>query len=177
MARFHFRLERVLSVRRHEEERERVLFGAALRRKLEAEMGLEEVRARLAEAMDHATVLSSGRPTIEDFVRLHEYRLALFARERDAERTVDEAAVALEQQRLRLVEARKRRRALEMLRERKLTEWRHAEEEREQAEIDEIGMMNVVRREAEERDALFAPRRATRGLAGVAAQEEGLYGA
>lgn len=146
MPRFQFRLERILSVRRHQEDRERLRFGQAMRRKLECAVKLDEVRARIREAVERASAVTAGRPTVEDFVRMHEYRLALLRREADAERALEDAAVALEQQRLKLVEARRRRRALELLRERKWREWRRTEEEREQQELDEIGMTNFIRR-------------------------------
>ncbi len=150
MARFHFRLERVLSVRRHEEDRERLKFGQAMRLKLACEMKLAEVRERIVAAVDQAARITAGRPTVDDLVRSHEYRLALLRREAEAERSVEDAAVALEQQRLKLVEARRRRRALELLREKKWRDWRHEEEERDQQELDEIGLMNFIKQANEE---------------------------
>lgn len=182
MPRFQFRLERILSVRRHEEDRERLRFGQAMRRKLESEVKLEEVRARIREAVERAAAVTAGRPTVEDFVRMHEYRLALLRREADAERALEDAAVALEQQRMRLVEARRRRRALELLREQKFREWRHAEEEREQQELDEIGMMNFIRRAEDEPAAAedlqaFAESSRGEGVSRARAGEEAHHGA
>lgn len=154
MARFHFRLERILAVRRHEEDHERLKFGQAMRLKLDCEMKLAEARERIRAAMEQAALVTAGYPTIDDLVRSHEYRLALFRREAEAQRSVEDAAVALELQRLRLVEARRRRRALELLREKKWRDWRHEEEERDQQELDEIGLMNFIKRANEEAEAM-----------------------
>ncbi len=146
MPRFKFRLERVLGVRRHQEERERLLFGLATRSKLQAEMRLEEVRERIRQAVESAARLTGGRPTIEDLVRSHEYRLALVRREDRAIVELAEATRRFEEQREKLIEARKKKRVLERLREKRHEEWRKDEENRSQDELDEIGLHRFVRR-------------------------------
>lgn len=145
MPRFRFRLERVLSVRQHQEDHERIEFGRLMRVKLECDVQLADVKEKLLRAVEQATKVIRSRPTVEDLVRAHEYHVALLRRESDAERAVEDATIALEQQRVRLVEARRRRRALEQLREHRWKEWRAAEETREQDELDEIGLITFTR--------------------------------
>jgi flagellar FliJ protein len=145
MPRFRFRLERVLSVRRHEEERDRIAFALATQRKELAERTLVDVRERISRAIENASVVASGRPTIEDFVRSHEYRLALLRKEEEAFRAVASMTAALDQARARLVEARRKRQVLERLREKSREKWRLEEESLEQNELDEIGLATHVR--------------------------------
>lgn len=145
MARFKFRLERVLSVRRHEEERERMAFAAATQKKIEAERILSEIREEIIAAADAAAKLIAVRATIEDLIRSHEYRLALFRKEESAAANLDNANAILEAARLKLIESRKKRRVLENLRERRRTEWRREEDNREQTELDEIGLTTFIR--------------------------------
>jgi len=150
MALFKFRLERVLSVRRHEEERERGAFAAAVQKHSEAEAFLADIRDKiqLAEKSMIAIVGENRIATIEDFVRSHEYRVGLVRREDEATLVLEHAHRMLNDARLRLVEARKKRRVLERLRERRHEDWRRDEEGKEQTELDEIGLATFVRREA-----------------------------
>lgn len=145
MPRFRFRLERVLTVRKRQEERERMAFAAAAQRKRDAEAALAEVRRRQKEAVDEAARIMRGRPTIADLVRSHEYRLALLRREEDGIHAVAATTEAFEKARVKLVEARKRRRVLERLRERRHDEWRKAEEDAAQVELDETGLNSWLR--------------------------------
>lgn len=150
MALFKFRLERVLSVRRHEEERERGAFAAAAQRHAVAEAVLMDIREKIRLAEKSMTSLVSEKriTTIEDFVRSHEYRVGLVRREEEATAAVAHTERMLDEARLKLVEARKKRRVLERLRERRHEDWRREEEGREQTELDEIGLATFVRREA-----------------------------
>jgi len=147
MAKFKFRLERILSVRKHQEEKERILFGIAVQKKLEAEMKLSEIRERLNSAMESRTKLFNSKPTIEDLVRAHEYHISLINREVIAIKNLEETKRIMEEQRLKLIEARKKKRDLERLRERKYEDWKFEEENKEQNELDEIGLQTFMRKQ------------------------------
>jgi len=147
MAKFKFRLERILSVRKHQEEKERILFGIAVQKKLEAEMKLSEIRERLNSAMESRTKLFNSKPTIEDLVRAHEYHISLINREVKAIKNLEETKRIMEEQRLKLIEARKKKRVLERLRERKYEDWKFEEENKEQNELDEIGLQTFMRKQ------------------------------
>lgn len=142
---FRFRLERVLSVRRHEEERDRMIFAAAMQKVTAAEGALADIQEKMRLAQEHAASIVFGKPTIEDLVRSHDYRVALIRREAEASAAVVSAKEIFEEARKRLIAARKKRRVLERLRERRHVEWRRDEEAREQTDIDEIGLATFVR--------------------------------
>lgn len=146
--RFHFRLERILSIRRRQEEQERMRFGAAMQAKLQAEMRLEEIRNRMRETIEAAARMMESRVTIEDLRRTHDYRMALLRRESEAESALAEAVCRLETARTALIEARKKKRVLERLRERAHARWRYESENEEQNDLDEIGLATHIRKQA-----------------------------
>ncbi|RMH56217.1 MAG: flagellar export protein FliJ [Candidatus Hydrogenedentota bacterium] len=150
MARFRFRLERVLSVRRHEEDREKLRFAVAVRNLEEARKNLRATREELRRAVEKGAAVAAARPTIEDLVRDYEYRAALLRREERETKAVEEAQERYEEARRYLIEARKKRRLLERLRERRFEEWREEEIRREQEELDEMGVAGFRRLREEE---------------------------
>ncbi len=130
-------------------------FAAATQRKLAAEAMLADVRNKQQEALNEAARMMKSRPTIGDLVRSHEYRLGLLRREDDSIKAVAVATENYEKARVILVEARKRRRVLERLRERRHEEWRKEELDREQNELDETGLNSFLR--SEQRAVATAP--------------------
>lgn len=144
-ARFRFRLERVLAIRAKEEERERMLFGAAMREKLRAEMALDEVRERIRAAIETAAARMKERVMIEDLRRSHDYRMALLRREAEAEAHLAASSGKLEERRAALIEARKRKRVLERLREKARERWRLEVDREEQDDLDEMGLAAHLR--------------------------------
>lgn len=149
MARFRFRLERVLSVRQHQEERERMRFAAALRRKTLAEQEVESIKKEIVSAVTQAAEKMAGMTTVDDLVRLYDYRIALMRKQDLAEKDLEAATADFEAARRHLIEARKKRRVLERLRERHHLLWREDEGRKEQDDLDEIGLASFQRRELE----------------------------
>ena len=140
MPRFRFPLQPVLDLRQREEdarqkavaeldqERRRIEDGLR-RRQQSITQAREDVRTGLVGAIDPQGLRSQANAS-----------LSLM---RDAQRTVLELAGVhrrLERARSELQEAARRRRALELLRDRRETEWRRSIDRREQAAIDELAM-------------------------------------
>lgn len=145
MARFRFRLEKVLTVRADEERREKMRFAERVREKAVVEAEIAELEARMETALDSAATISTVGGTLDQLVQSYDYRVGLMRKRGNAEKKLEQTNLRFEEARLRLVEARRKRRVLEMLREQHYKEWKLEEAKREQAELDEIGINGFVR--------------------------------
>src|SRR5579883_428590 len=126
MIAFHFPLERVLSWRRTQFEIEQTKYRHALAAvaELDRERQALEVSRTRAELQVRAERLVDGT----DLAALGRFRRAVQSRElRVAERRV-EAARTAEAQLQRMLEAQRRCRVLERLKDRRLAKWRAASE-------------------------------------------------
>lgn len=146
MARFVFRLESVLGVRKHEEERCKLAFAAAMQRRNAADERLRDVTGRFESALDEAAKLSRGLSTVLDLMRSYDYRVALLQEQAQAAADLLDAERGLEAAREAMIGARKERRAVELLKESHYRKWKAAEEYREQIELDEAGLNSFLRR-------------------------------
>lgn len=146
MARFVFRLESVLNVRKHEEERRKLAFAAAMQRRNAADERLQDVVRRFEAALDAAAQLSRGLSTVVDLMRSYDYRVALLQEQAQAESDLIDAERALEAARAAMIEARKERRAVELLKEKHFRKWKAEEDCREQIDLDEAGLNAFLRR-------------------------------
>ena len=126
MSRFRFPLERVLAWRRTQLEIEE----ARYRQKLAAVAELDRRRAELeaagiqAEVQVRASRLVSG----EDLAALAEFRQSVRTREKQIVARRVEAAKAADAQLTAMLEARRRCRLLERLKERRQAEWQAADQ-------------------------------------------------
>jgi len=121
---FRFRLERVLEWRRTQLELEENKF----RRETAALSALERTRAELeaAGAQAEAQVRQSRAITGRELAALGEFRLLVKSREADIAGKRAERVRSLAAQRAALLEAQRRCRLLERLKERRQEEWRLA---------------------------------------------------
>jgi hypothetical protein len=121
---FRFRLDRVLEWRRTQLELEENNF----RRETAALAALDRVRAELEAAGVKAEVQVRQSRTItgRELAALGEFRLLVRSREADIARQRAERVKSLAAQRAVLLEAQRRCRLLERLKERRLEEWRLA---------------------------------------------------
>ena len=143
---FRFQLERVLSVRRIEEERARSVFAAAERAAQTAEELVLRVRAHIdlahrelerviAQPQLDAPAVLAGQTAIESIARL----LA------PALERARQARVQAERERAAWEARRVAQRSLENLRGRELSAHRRDEEARENARIDEMALQRAER--------------------------------
>ena len=141
MKRFQFRLEKLLELRRRAERDVQGELSAVQRRyrvALDEREGLrEELQRRSAEFRAFRTAAAAY--TARDVGEQEEYIDALASRIDDAGRRVDVVRKELEKVTGRLIEARRKRRALEILRERRLADHHILEAREERIENDEVG--------------------------------------
>lgn len=148
MPRFKFRLERVLDVRKSQEEREKMAFAER-----EAALAREKRRLAAAERAYQDALEADGRDeprSVEDLLRQLARRERLLRDIGQAQADLAAAAEAWRVARDRLIEARKKRRVLDRLRERRHETWRLEEARAEQAILDEMGTTRFLRRRSEE---------------------------
>ena len=150
MAKFRFELDPVLRARQREEDVIQRDVARLQRQRTMLEDGLRNRQVRLSE---------SKRPVRDQLVGTIEtsnvrmQATASLAIMRDAERTVLELAgihQRLEEARSKLREAAKRRRAIELLREQRVMEWRRNEARVEQLALDELAVIRAARTNQEE---------------------------
>jgi flagellar FliJ protein len=148
MARFRFNLQAVLDHREMIEEQKQLAVAA-----------LERERARLEGAIrGHQAGITQGKQDIRASLRAGDIRgvrlqtVASAAIVAAAQRAVLELAGLhrrLEAARADLLEATKRRKAVELLKERRLEEWRTEQNRRELAAVDELVVMSASRKDGE----------------------------
>lgn len=149
MARFVFKLDPLLEARRRAER-------SAQRRVAEIErerLALEDRIRRMQQAIASGKQAMKGRLTgVLHMENLRGHAGSTLRLMRDAQRFVLELAGVhkrLEKARGELREAMRRRRAIELLRERRHEEWRRALDKAESAALDELAVVAAARREVE----------------------------
>ncbi len=154
MARFVFRLEAVLTQREAEERRAQIAVGALERERLAIESEIRMLQGTLvAEKMDLRESLRDERE--ERVVDLRHVRLqasaALHVVNRAQRAVIRLAGVhaRLDAARLELIRATTKRRAVEMLKQRKFEAWREEVKRRELAAGDELAVLHAARTEDE----------------------------
>ena len=149
MARFVFSLEAVLKARRRSEE--------TFQRDV---AGIERDRMRLEEILrDHQRSLVSNKDVLRagltGLIEVRDLRLQANASRqimRRAHQIVLELAGVykrLEAARTRLIEASRRRRAIEFVRERRYEQWKAALNKAETAALDELAVIAAARKESD----------------------------
>ena len=150
MAKFRFELDPVLRARQREEDVIQRDVARLQRQRTILEDGLRNRQVRLSESK------RSVRDQLVGTIETSNVRMqatASLAIMRDAERTVLELAgihQRLEEARSKLREAAKRRRAIELLREQRVEEWRRNEARAEQLALDELAVIRSARTNQEE---------------------------
>ncbi|MBX3317319.1 MAG: flagellar FliJ family protein [Phycisphaeraceae bacterium] len=146
MTRFVFQLDAVLRMRQREEDRAMLALAECERVRLErlrvageiesrVAMGRADWRDRLASGegvggVEMGAVRLQANSTLRDLVVLKQAAMQVAAAERQVSRARDE-----------LLQATRRRRAIEDLRQQRLDEWRSRELRQEQREMDEMAIM------------------------------------
>jgi flagellar FliJ protein len=139
MARFRFALQRVLDLRLDEEEVKRRALASIERRRRDLE---ESLRTRQAEILAARSAWRGELTGEIDPATLRHHATAGIGILRKAQRTVLEIASlekGIAKARAEAVDAARARRALELLRERRLAAFNELESRREQASLDEFG--------------------------------------
>ena len=149
MAKFVFRLEPLLTVRRRAEDdarravavlqRERLKLEAELRRRQQDIVaGKDRLRGTLTGRLDMGVLRLGAGSTLNVIRQAQQLALKLAG-----------LGKRMESVRQVFLEARVRRRAIELLRERRFDQWKAALEKAETAAIDELAVSAAARRETE----------------------------
>jgi flagellar FliJ protein len=141
MARFTFRLQVALDLRRRQEDEARTALAAAEMRKRDAERERDVAAAALEGAMSRAREADGRSGPLTE--RLW-YRNWILAQRREVDRRqrgVDAAADEVRQATARAQQAYRKRRMLEKLRERSVRGFDAAERRDEQKAIDDLGTL------------------------------------
>lgn len=143
MAKFVFTLQPVLGQRIREEERAMLVLGERERARVEAEARVHEIREQMESERDDW----KGRLAPVGTVDLREVRMQAGATLRDlavlksAMLSMAAAERAVAGARAALLEAARRRRAIEELKERRWSEWKAEQLRMDQRSIDELVVM------------------------------------
>ncbi|HRQ72129.1 MAG TPA: flagellar export protein FliJ [Phycisphaerales bacterium] len=151
MPRFVFKLEPVLNLREREEREHQRAVAVLERERMRLEAFIRECqRASRAERLVLRDALAEGGRVDLWPVRMQAAAAGELTT-RAARAAVELAGLTkrIEQARALLIEATKRRRAMELLKERRLEEWRRTEAKAEFLLVDEIGMRVAHTRDAE----------------------------
>ncbi len=138
MNRFRFRLDSVLRVRIAEETKKKREFGSALQQVRNAEARLRDIEREIADNDRIAENLGLGETNAGELMRVDRYASVLEDKKEAQKKVVARTEEALERKRGELVEATRRKKTLERLREHAVEEHARAAGKEEQTVIDEL---------------------------------------
>jgi flagellar FliJ protein len=146
MPRFNFKLEPLLTHRKQIEERAQQAVAELMRQKLDIENELRRQQQGIAHDKRTMAEAITGRVDVAR-IRGHANQVnrATLTAQRSAFQLV-ELNRRIAQARDELAEATRQRKAIEVLRERKFTEWQREQDRRETAAIDELAVQRYHRK-------------------------------
>ena len=139
MRRFQFRLQSVLNYREQAEHQRELMFARAVQTVQAQQRRLMELSELTSESVEN--IREHGSERVDMVALRQEGRYLASVRKRIA-RAIGHLRVIedeLDRARLGFIDARKGRRVLELLRERRVTEYRHEADLENQRDLDEIG--------------------------------------
>jgi flagellar export protein FliJ len=147
MARFVFKLQALLELRRRQEQ----VYQRALAELTQARSGIEDLLRRHQHRISEQKLDMRDRLVgAIDTAELRQHAHAAIGVMREAQTAAIELAGLVKRQtfaREELVTAQAQRRAVELIRERRLTEWRLEQDRREVADLDDLVCSSVRRKE------------------------------
>lgn len=147
MARFVFRLESVLKQRLAVERQKQLALGAIERERAALEDVIRACQTEIVrEKEELREQLSAGSRIDLRGVRFQAgASLRLITQAQQAVLRLAGVCKRVDAARLELLQATTRRKAVEVIRERRLDEWKHEQKRRENAAADELGVMFAAR--------------------------------
>ena len=152
MKRFRFSLEKVLKLRTQEQEQAKRALAQAMAVEASARQALEDVRARLQQRASEAGALERAGLSVFEFANFRHYVAFLQGEEKRYAEELARAEQMTQKRRLALLEARRREKALEKLKERRLEQYQQESLRHEQKELDEYGNRQGLNRPPSEPD-------------------------
>lgn len=145
MARFVFRLDPLLRLRRRAEEDAKVALGKAMAREERAREALARLEGELEESFADQRRSREGEIWIEGQLLSMGWNSARKAEIAAQKERIQEESKKVFEARTALTEARRGVQILEKLRERRLEQWKLAERRREQATLSDIAAQRWMR--------------------------------
>ena len=143
---FKFKLQALLDYRKGIEERHLVEFSDKVRR-LEAEKGiLEELKRERLALIGQLVKMQERRLSATDISLYHSYIHYIKDTQATQEGVISEAANEVENKREELLDAVKKRKVIEILKQKKLAEYQADIINRERKELDEVGIFRFIKR-------------------------------
>lgn len=147
MARFVFELEALLRVRIREEQEKQGAVAALERERHAIESKIRQHQAQISlERREIAHQMRARRVDMRQVSRQAGAASALHMQAQREALSLAGVLKRLEDARKELLEASKRRKGVEMLKDRRYEAWRSEEDRRENSELDELGVMSAARR-------------------------------
>ena len=146
MRKFKFRFERILDIKRRNENHLRELWVRKDRAWREALLEQEAIEQQLTAAREHLRELQQRHPfPLDDVNQAHIHVASLKARLSEAQSKVAAALQARNEAEMAVRKAMQERRTFEKLREKHFALFQQEENRREQQLMDEIGLLNTAR--------------------------------
>lgn len=149
MAKFRFNLQAVLNHRQILEEQAQRDLGEAMQQRVRLLNSIREQQETIQQSKQNLGEGLRGRVDLDSIGRFAAYAGQVRIR---AHHLVQELAVAekqIEARRDALLQATKARKALELLRDRQLAQWKQDGERKEAAALDEFAAQSFIRRQAQ----------------------------
>ncbi|MGQ9629608.1 MAG: flagellar export protein FliJ [bacterium] len=141
MAKFNFKLQRVLDIRAHREEEAKMAFAYAQGVYIQERTALDKMIANRQRYLEELKQKESSQGVSVPEVRYYYNYLGGLAKGiENQEKRVKEALFELERARQKLVKATQDKRAMEKLKDRHYKTFKEDEEKAEQSTIDEVGL-------------------------------------
>lgn len=138
---FNFRLQKVLDYRKQLEEK-RILEFADTKKRLDCEKEtLKKLKRERADLISRLEKMGENKLSAADASIYLSYISHIKDEENDGEDIVCQIGKELKEKRAKLVDASKKKRILEILKEKKLKEYKVSLISREQKELDEAGIL------------------------------------
>jgi flagellar FliJ protein len=148
MSNFHFRLETLLRLRKAQRDQRRADLAKAIRAEGMLRAQDQLVAQQQLQAAERGRRLKlPGVADVDALLRAHRYELVLAAQRRQLATQIAQVQAEAERRRQLLVEADRELRVLEKLRERQAAAHRLQEQRLEAKQLDEVGVLNHVRRQ------------------------------
>jgi flagellar FliJ protein len=146
MARFVFELEALLRVRVREEQERQGAVAVLERERLDIEARIRRYQQQMTgERREIADRMRGGAVSMRDVSRQAGVASALHMRAQREAISLAGIHKRLDAARAALLQASKRRKAVEKLKERRYERWRSEQDRRESIELDELGVLSAAR--------------------------------
>lgn len=146
---FKFRLQSVLDHREHLEEKAKAVYGARLKVEQECALHIQWLEGEVVRAREHLATREKQGVAGYEFAQVGDYVSVLRMQIQREQMRLRGLKVQTEKARLKLVEATRERKVMEVLKERHLEQYQREQRLIEQKGLDEIAVQGYARRHSQ----------------------------